>query len=150
MKKLKNFKKNSFFPSFLVFADLRHEGGLGGTFCIKDELKFRTQGMIWAIFKKILRPSFGGFSGKKRVFFSFFKENPPNGQKYGKMMNTWMKRLAKPHNSLHHELRQKINFTPSKWQKTRFSKNGRFSAADFYHVGLADFPQILTEHTQGR
>ena len=65
-------------------------------------------------------------------------------------MNTWMKRLAKPHKSPHHELRQKINFTPSKWQKTRFSKNGRFLAADFYHVGLADFPQILTEHTQGR
>ena len=64
-------------------------------------------------------------------------------------MNTWMKRLAKPHNSPHHKLRQKINFTPSKWQKTRLSKNGPFSLADFYYFPWGAFAQIFTGPTWG-
>ena len=148
----KNSKKHEKFskkPSFLVFADFHAEGGFGETFCIKGELKFRTQWLIWAIFKKILRQTFGWFSGKKRAFFSDFLENPPNGRKYGKKYKMKMKRLAKPQNCSFHKLRQKINFTPSKWQKTRLSKNGPFLLADFYYFLWGAFAQIFTEPSLG-
>ena len=43
----------------LVFADFHAEGVYGGTFCIKDESKLRTQWFIIAIFKKIYGLVFG-------------------------------------------------------------------------------------------
>ena len=45
-KNMKNLQKFPKKPSFLVFADFHAEGGSGDTFCIKRELKFRTQRSI--------------------------------------------------------------------------------------------------------
>ena len=74
-QKPKKSQKWPFFSSFLVFADLHHEGGLGGTFCIKDELKFRTQRSIWAMFEKNLWTGFWMiFWQRKGVFFIFLRK----------------------------------------------------------------------------
>ena len=94
----KNSKKHEKFskkPSFLVFADFHAEGVYGGTFCIKGESKLRTQWFIIAIFKKIYGLVFGGFSVKKRGNFLVFCKNPPNGEKYGKVMKNVFEEFGK-------------------------------------------------------
>ena len=83
----------------MVFADFHAEGVYGGTFCIKGESKLRTQWFIIAIFKKIYGLVFGGFSVKKRGNFLVFCKNPPNGEKYGKVMLMFFKEFAK---AFHH------------------------------------------------
>ena len=92
LKKCKNRPKND---PLLVFADFHAEGVYGGTFCIKGESKLRTQWFIIAIFKKIYGLVFGGFSVKKRGNFLVFCKNPPNGEKYGKVMLMFFKEFGK-------------------------------------------------------
>ena len=83
LKKCKNWPKND---PLLVFADFHAEGVPRVTFCIKSESKLRTQRFITAIFRKIKWLDFGGFSVKKRGNFLVFCKNPPNGEKYGKVI----------------------------------------------------------------
>ena len=92
LKKCKNWPKND---PLLVFADFHAEGVYGGTFCIKGESKLRTQWFIMAIFKKIYGLVFGGFSVKKRGNFLVFCKNPPNGEKYGKVMKNVFEEFGK-------------------------------------------------------
>ena len=94
----KNLKKCKIRPKndpLLVFVDFHVEGVYGDTFCIKDESKLRTQWFIIAIFKKIYGLVFGGFSVKKRGNFLVFCKNPPNGEKYGKVMLMFFKEFGK-------------------------------------------------------
>ena len=143
----KNSKKHEKFskkPSFLVFADFHAEGVYGGTFCIKGESKLRTQWFIIAIFKKIYGLVFGWFSGKKRGNFLVFCKNPPNGEKYGKVIKMFFEEFAK---TFHH-VKFFENPSTDGWE-IQCSKNGPFSLADFYKNEFADFFKIFSRPTLG-
>ena len=141
LKKCKNWPKND---PLLVFADFHAEGVYGGTFCIKDESKLRTQWFIIAIFKKIYGLVFGWFSGKKGGIFLFFCKNPPNGEKYGKVMLMFFKEFAK---AFHHVKFFENRLTDG-WE-IQCWKNGPFSLADFYKNEFADFFKIFSRPTLG-
>ena len=141
LKKCKNWPKND---PLLVFADFHAEGVYGGTFCIKGESKLRTQWFIMAIFKKIYGLVFGWFSGKKGGIFLFFCKNPPNGEKYGKVMLMFFKEFGKTfYQKIFFENLSKIGWDIDCW------KNGPFSLADFYKNEFADFFKNFSRPTLG-
>ena len=140
-KMRKNFKKCKNWPKndpLLVFADFHAEGVPGVTFCIKGESKLRTQQLIWAIFRKIEWLDFGGFSVKKRGNFLVFCKNPPNGEKYGKVILMFFEEFAK---AFHH-VKFFENPSTDGWE-IQCWKNGPFTLADFYKNEFADFFKIF-------